>query len=117
MQAEIERFLASAGRAALMEPGEDIILLTPHNFVLESRGSFVTLSCWNDSRNLVRKIRKVQSGRTGRLELEYDRFSGATGTITLVDLAHPSNRNVPRRGARLKYRESFRRSLRRQFVG
>jgi hypothetical protein len=116
MQSAIEQFLSSAGQAAVLEPGEDMILLKPGNFTLEPRGAFVTLSCWTDTRNLVRKIRKIQAARTGRLELEYHRFGGMTGTLTLVDLEHPSNREAPRRGARLRYRETFRRSLRRQFV-
>ncbi len=116
MLTAIEGFLSSAGRAAVMEPGEDMILLTPHNFSIEPRGSFVTISCWTDTRNLVRKVRRVHTSRTGKLELEYDRFGGMSGLLTLVDLAHPSNRDAPRRGARLKYRETFRRSLRRQFV-
>jgi hypothetical protein len=116
MRAAIEQFLCTAGRFALLEPGEDMILIKPDNFTLEARGSFITLSCWTDTRNLVRKIRKVHVSRTGRLELEYERFGGMTGTLTLLDLAHPSNRDAPRRGARLKYRETFRRSLRRQFV-
>src|SRR5262249_22996523 len=53
--------------------------------------------------------------RRGKLELEIEHFGGKTGSLILIDLAHPANRDAGRRGARLKYRERFRRSLRRQF--
>jgi hypothetical protein len=100
-----------------MEPGEDPIPLIPSRFSLETRGAFLTFSCWTDTLNLVRRIKGVNSSRTGRLDLEYERFGGRSGVLTLVDLDHSSNRDAPRRGARLKYREVFRQALRRQFVG
>lgn len=65
---------------------------------------------------MVRRIARVKAIRKGRLELEFDRFGGRMGILALVDLEHPSNRDAPRRGARLKYREIFRNALRRQFV-
>jgi hypothetical protein len=113
---EIGRFLASAARPAVMEPGQDPIFLIRTNFSLEARGSLLNFSCWTDTANLVRRIQAVKTSRTGRLELEYERFGGRVGVLALVDLAHPSNRDAPRRGARLKYREVFRTALRRQFV-
>ncbi len=76
----------------------------------------MTFSCWTDKANMVRRIARIKAIRTGRLELEFDRFGGRVGVLTLVDLEHPSNRHAPRRGARLKYREIFRNALRRQFV-
>jgi hypothetical protein len=112
----IQKFLSSAARPALMEPGEDPLFLTPHNFSLDVKGSLLTLSCWTETRNLVRRIRLVKSARTGRVDLETERFGGLDGMLSLVDLAHPSNRMAARQGARLKYREVFRRALRRQFV-
>ena len=99
-----------------MEPGQDPIFLIRNNFSLETRSSVLTFSCWTDTANLVRRVRSVKAIRTGRVELEYERFGGRVGVLALVDLAHPSNRDAPRRGARLKYREIFRTALRRQFV-
>ena len=113
---EIARFLALAARPVVMEPGQDPMPLIPNHFSLEARGSLLTFSCWTDTSNLVRRIQSVKASRTGRLDLEYERFGGAVGVLALVDLAHPSNRDAPRRGARLKYREVFRTALRRQFV-
>ena len=116
ISAEIGRFLATARTPVAMDPGEDPIALIPDRFSLETRGSTLTFSCWTDTVNLVRRIQRVKAKRKGRLELEYARFGGRVGVLALVDLNHPSNRDAPRRGARLKYREIFRNALRRQFV-
>jgi hypothetical protein len=110
----IERFLKSSRQPVLMEAGDDPLPIAPHTFSLNMRGGSITLECWDQTRNLVRRVRRVQLEKRGRLDLEIERFGSRTGTLTLMDLADPSNRNADRRGARLKYREQFRRSLRRQ---
>ncbi len=98
-----------------MEPGEDPIPIASDTFTLGCRGDVVTLEGWSATRNLVRRVRGIHLERRGRLELLVERFGRRTGTVTLIDLADPANRDADRRGARLKYRERFRRSLRRQF--
>ncbi len=98
-----------------MEPGDDPIAIRADSFVLTERGAQVTIECWNSARNLVRRVRAIQSEKRGRLDLEIERFPRAAGTLSIVDLADPANRDAGRRGSRLKYRERFRRSLRRQF--
>lgn len=113
----IRRFVQSSRQPVLIEPGDDPIALAPDSFLLTERGAFVTLECWSSTRNLVRRVRSVQQERRGRLELEIERFRSAAGTLAIVDLADPANRDASRRGSRLKYRERFRRSLHRQFTG
>lgn len=113
----IERFLGSAAQPVLMEPGEDPLAISAGRFVLGTRAGACTLECWDETRNLVRRIRSVGKARRGFLELEVERFGGRTGSLLLVDLAEASNTPVARRGGRLKYRERFRMSLRRQFSG
>lgn len=108
----IERFLAHARRPAAIEPGEDPILLTPGHFAFTGAAR---LECWNDRRNLARRIRSVHAERRGKLELVTEHFGGRTGRMLLVDLAHPSNTSVSLQGNRLKYREQFRLSLARQY--
>jgi hypothetical protein len=115
--AAIERFLASARQPVLLEPGDDPIPVTSTNFSLAARGNIVTIECWNDTKNLVRRVRGIRGERRGRLEVEIERFGALAGTLTLLDLAEPSNRDADRRGSRLKYRERFRSSLQRQFTG
>ncbi len=89
--------------------------VTRETFAITARGGFVVIECWNATRNLVRRVRGIATARRGMLELEIERFGSRTGKIALIDLADPSNRDAGKRGARLKYREQFRRSLRRQF--
>ena len=113
----IEAFLETAAQPVLIEPGEDPLPVHPDKFVLGSRGDACTLECWDDTRNLVRRIRAVGKARRGFLELEVERFGGRTGSLLMVDLAQASNAPATRHGARLKYREQFRMSLRRQYSG
>jgi len=98
-----------------IDPGEDPIELAPGSYVVTPRGEAAVIECWNESRNLVRRVRSIRAARRGRLELDFERFGGATGTLLLADLADAANREAGRRGNRMKYRERFRRSLRRQF--
>lgn len=115
--AAIERFLASARQPVLLEPGDDPLPVTSTNFSLTARGNIVTVECWTETKNLVRRIRGIRNERRGRLEVEIERFGALAGTLTLLDLADPSNRDADRKGSRLKYRERFRSSLQRQFTG
>ena len=115
VRAAIETFLETARQPVLMEPGEDPLDILPDKFVLGSRGGLCTLECWSETRNLVRRIRAISKARRGFLELEVERFGGRTGALLLIDQADASNTATSRRGGRLKYRELFRMSLRRQF--
>lgn len=115
IDAAIENFLRASRQPVLMEPGEDPLPITPQTFAMSVFGVSVTVECWSETRNLVRRVRSVLRQKRGYVELEIERFGGRTGTVTLVDLADPANREASRRGSRLKYRERFRRSLCRQF--
>ena len=111
----IQQFLSASRQPVLIEPGEDPIEIRSDRLVIGTRGSAITLECWNDNRNLVRRIRAI--GKTGRgfLELEVEHFGRRTGSILLIDQALAANASIARRGGRHKYREQFRMSLRRQF--
>ena len=111
----IESFLQTARQPALIEPGEDPLPICADKFVLGSRTGACTLECWDDTRNLARRVRAIGKVRRGFLELEVERFGGRTGSLLLIDLAQASNTAAARRGNRLKYRERFRMSLRRQY--
>jgi hypothetical protein len=115
--AAITRFVQDSRQPVLLEPGDDPLPVSSTNFSLTARGNIVTIECWSDTKNLVRRVRGIRSERRGRLEIEIERFGALVGTLTLLDLANPSNRDADRRGARLKYRERFRSSLQRQFTG
>jgi hypothetical protein len=113
----MERFVQNSRQPVLFEAGDDPLAVTAETFSLTARGNIVTVECWNQTKNLVRRIRGIRSERRGRLEVEIERFGGLAGILTFLDLADPSNRDADRRGARLKYRERFRSSIQRQFAG
>src|SRR5579885_2595587 len=117
LRAVIENFLQHSRQPVALDPGDDPIPILPGSFQIGSRGPLVLLEVWNETRNLVRRIRRMNSERRSRMELEVEHFGGKTGRLTLIDLAQPASRGADRRGDRLKYRERFRRSLRRQFGG
>jgi len=116
-QAAIERFLKASRQPALLEPGEEILALSAGNFVLEVRGSRLTLQAWDRSRNFVRRVAAVKQESRGRLELTVERFARREGSLFLLDLAVPAGADLGRRGPRRVFREQFRQMLSRQFPG
>jgi hypothetical protein len=113
-EAAIRKFLANAGRPVLIEPGEDAFPLAEETCSLEWRGNRFVIQVWDPTRNLARRVRAVREERPGKLELEIERFGGQSGRLFLLDLGRVSPVEE-RRGARLVWREEFRRSLHRQF--
>lgn len=113
----IERFIKTSKRPFLCEPGEESLALTGDNFILEPRNGSISFQAWDNRRNLVRRIVGVESEQRGRLTLRIERFAKRTGLLSIVDLSRPANRDIPLRGARQEFRETFRRFLRRQFPG
>ena len=113
----IERFLAVSKVPVLIEPGEGQIALTSGSYHVEMQNGRLTLQAWNQDRNVVRKVTGISAERTGRLDLFVEHFGKRTGTLQLLDLARPQAQSASKRGARLHYRETFGRSLSRQFPG
>jgi hypothetical protein len=111
----IERFLESSLQPVLLEPGEETLAISTGNFVLESRGGCLSLQAWDERRNLVRRVRGIERQARGKLILRIERFGKRAGTLELRDLRRSDGENVTLRGARLEFRECFRRFLRRQF--
>ncbi len=114
-RAAIESFLRCSGEPALLEPGEERFLLRPGAYEMDVRNGRLTLQVWDEKRNLARRVMGLGEQKPGKLELRVRRFGKQEGSAFLVDL-----RRVPgeeRRGARLVFREQFRRSLARCFPG
>ena len=111
----IERFLQNSQETVLCEPGEESLAITADNFVLETHNGALSLQAWDDRRNLVRRITGIEREARGKLVLRIERFGRRIGTLSLVDLRRATGENVTLRGARLEFREQFRRFLRRHF--
>lgn len=112
--AAIERFVRAVREPALLEPGEGHFPLQPGTFAVEFRDGRLTIQVWDQTRNLARRVIGLGQEKPGRLELNVVRFGGRQGQVYLLDLAR-ERPDAERHGARLVFREQFRRSLRRQF--
>ncbi|HTA42062.1 MAG TPA: hypothetical protein VK789_06425 [Bryobacteraceae bacterium] len=115
IQQTIERFLQACTEPVLCEPGEESLVITADNFVLESRNGVLSLQAWDDRRNLVRRVTGIEDESHGKLVLRIERFAKRAGTLSLVDLRRTAGQNLELRSTRLEFRELFRRFLRRQF--
>lgn len=113
----IERFLETSRRPALLEPGEERILIGPDNFVAERREGRLTVQAWDESRNVVRRVVGVREERPGKLELIVERFGKRQGVLLLFDLERPAAAAAGQRERRMVLREQFRRFLRRTLPG
>lgn len=113
----IEGFLASAADPQMIEPGEEPIRLESGNRLVELTSGRLTIQAWTRDRNLVRRVTGVAEQVPGRLLLTTERFGKRSGTLELIDVARPRNRNVTQRASRHTHRDGFRRSLSRQFPG
>jgi hypothetical protein len=115
LRARISAFLAQARQPAVLEPGEEILLLSVDNFLLECRGSQLALQAWDRTRSISRRIVSIEAAVSGRIDLVVERFGRREGPMFLVDLARRSGTECSRRGGRMIFRERFRMFLRRQF--
>jgi len=113
---KIEQFLKASAEPALLEPGEEPFAMRDGCYAVEARGTRLTIQVWDERRNLVRRITGVRGERPGQLDLAVVRFGGEEGSISLIDRAR-ARREVERRGARMVFREQFRRYLSRQYPG
>jgi hypothetical protein len=115
MRAQIEAFLKTAREPALLEPGEELLPLSPENYSLEMRGSRLTLQAWDRTRNCSRRLTAITEATSARLAMTVERFARREGQMFLLDLARRSGAELGRRSGRLVFRERFRLFLRRQF--
>jgi hypothetical protein len=111
----IEGFLKNCRQPALLEPGEELLLLTGDNLSLQVRGAWLTLEAWDRTRNLARRVLQIKSESAARLELAVERFGRREGQLFLLDLARRTGADLGQRSHRLVFRERFRRFLQRQF--
>ena len=111
----IERFLASSKDPVLLEPGTEPVQLRRDNWALDFRAGRLTLQAWDESQNIVRRVTSIENERPGRIEFSVERFGNKNGTVLLLDRKAPRNHESNVRAARMTFRESFRRALKRQF--
>jgi len=112
---EIETFLKNSRQPALLEPGEELLALTPGNFALDLRGERLTLQAWDRTRNLARRVTGIKESTNSRMALSVERFPRREGQLYLLDLGRRSGADLGRRSGKLVFRERFRPFMHRQF--
>jgi hypothetical protein len=111
----IETFVASSLEPAVLEPGEPFIPIKKDHYAIEQRGQRLTIQVWDDDRNLVRRILRIEQQQRGRLTLAVEKFARREGLIDLIDRARPTTHELQRKSSRTVFRERLRRILSREF--
>jgi hypothetical protein len=115
LQSVVERFIAGAGRPAVLDPGEEPLALLPGQWSVSEWGGRLVLQAWDSHRNLVRKISRVKDHRRDRLALVTERFPKLEGELQIADLAAPHGAELERKSSRAAFCERFHLMLAREF--
>ncbi len=113
----IETFLSTCRNPAVLEYGDDLLVLHPGEYTLELRAGRLWLEAWNESRSLTRRILSLEGAKTGALDCTVQRFGNKPGKLSFLDLDRPQIAHRSLSGARQSFAEQFRRMLFRQFPG
>lgn len=114
LRGEIERFLASCRRPALMEPGLAPLALEQGSYALTVQGPALVLEAWDATRTFVRRLLRVEQKRGGRMRLAAERFGRGAAEVTLFDLEDARAVSALRRNRRESLAERFALMLARQ---
>src|SRR5262249_1203933 len=99
----------------VLEPGEPYIPIVKDHYAIEQRGQRLTMQVWDDERNLVRRILRIEQQSKGRLTLSVEKFARREGRIDLIDRARPTTYELQRKSSRMVFRERMRLFLAREF--
>jgi hypothetical protein len=111
----VESFVAAAVQPAMLDPGEEPLLLVSDQWNVSEWNGRVVLQAWDEHRNLVRKIVALKEQRRDRLRLVTEHFRKAEGELEIADLAAPGGRDLERRASRMAFCERFRLMLAREW--
>lgn len=103
----LEAFIASAVEPAVLDPGEEPLLLVADQWNVSEWNGRVVLQAWDRERNLVRKIVGLKEQRRDRLSLLIERFPKAQAELRVADLAAPHGRELGRTTSRRAFGERF----------
>ena len=102
----LETFIAAAVEPAVLDPGEEPLLLVAEQWDLSEWNGRIVLQAWDRERNLVRKIVGLKEQRRDRLSLVIERFPKAQAELQVADLAAPHGRELERTTSRRAFQES-----------
>ena len=115
LRSVLEAFIAGAVEPAVLDPGEEPLLLVAEQWNLSEWNGRVVLQAWDRERNLVRKIVGLKEQRRDRLSFIIERFPKAQAELQVADLAAPHGRELERTTSRRAFGERFHLMLSREF--
>jgi hypothetical protein len=115
LRSVIETFIAGAVKPAVLDPGEEPLLLIAEQWDVSEWNGRIVLQAWDRERNLVRKIIGLKEQRRDRLSLLIERFPKAQAELQVADLAAPHGRELGRTTSRRAFGERFHLMLSREF--
>jgi hypothetical protein len=117
LRAELERFLRSCSRPAILEPGQPPLELSADRYGFTERPNGLLLEAWDDSQTWARRLVSMEPARSGRVTVFAERLGGARLKLELADLDQPASAALLQRSSREHLRERFRFWLARQYPG
>ncbi len=101
----------------MLDFGDRAIPLLEGRYAIEVRSGGLWIEAWDEERSLKRRIFSIDRTSSCALDCTVQRFAGATGSLTFLDLERPQAAARSIRGVRQNFAEQFRRILQRQFAG
>jgi len=115
LRAVVENFVAAATQPAMLDAGEEPLLLIADQWSVSEWNGRLVLQAWDERRNLVRKIVGLKEQRRDRICLITERFQKAQAELQIADLAAPNGRELGRRTSRIAFCETFHLMLAREW--
>jgi len=117
LRTELERFLLTASKPAILEPGQPPLELSADHYACTERPNGLLLEAWDDAQTWARRLVHVEPARGGRLTVIAERLGGARLKLEIADLDRPVSAQLLQRNLRENLRERFRYWLARQYPG
>lgn len=117
LRGEIESFLATCRRPAIVEAGVEPLLVTKETCALTVRGGHLVIEAWDGERTFARRVSGVGERRGGRLKVAVERFGQGRGWLTVVDLEDARTGPALRRSRQETLAARFALMLARQYPG
>ncbi len=111
----VERFVAAAVQPAMLDPGEEPLLLTTDQWSLSEWNGRLVVQAWDQNRNLVRKITGLKAQGRDRICLITERFPKSHAELQIADLAAPTGRELGRKTLRIAFCVRFNLMLAREW--
>ena len=107
LAATIATFVKTRIRPAVLDFGDRAIPLLEGRYAIEVRSGGLWIEAWDEERSLKRRIFSIDRTSSCALDCTVQRFAGATGSLTFLDLERPQAAARSIRGVRREFRRTI----------